>query len=123
MHQLGGICDVLATIGDALLSRQALRVFPQSSFKNAGWAPQDGGSTGPRSWLLISNIATDNIYDAAHLGTATDRNSGTTYPATLQTSLTHELDHLNNQYHLKNPDESDNTVLTPNMHACADFQW
>jgi hypothetical protein len=125
MHQLGGICAELATIGDALLSQQPsrLRIFPHSTFKEGGWAPLNGGSSGPNAWMLISTRLTDNFYDAAHMGTATDPNSGNVYPATLQTILTHELDHLKGNPHLRNPDDSENKVMTANMRTCADFQW
>lgn len=121
MHQLGGICDQLATIGDAVLSHGTLRVFPQSNFKATGWAPLGGGSSGPRSFVLISNVATDNIYDALHFGTSRDPNSGTTYVATLQSILAHELDHLKGNDHITNPDGSVNQARTPNDLACADF--
>lgn len=123
MHQIGGICDELATIGDAVLSRGHLRVFPQSSYAFGGSAPLGGGSSGGLSWMIISQDLTDRIYDAAHMGTAKDPNSGNTYPATLQTILTHELDHLKGNNHITNPDGRPNLIMTPNMRACADFQW
>jgi hypothetical protein len=126
MHQLGGICDTLATIGDAVLSHPSggtLRLFPQSSFTKGGWAPLNGGSSGPLSYILLTEDVTDRLYDAAHMGTATDTHSGNTYPADLQTYLTHELDHLKGNPHIRNPDGSENLVMTPNMRACADFQW
>ena len=123
MHQLGGICDELATIGDALLSRQPpdLRIFPQSSFTKGGWAPLGGGSSGSQSYLLISNIATDNTYDFQHLGYSTDPNTGLNYPSTLQSTLAHELDHLKGNNHVTNPDGSQNPTRTPNQTACDDI--
>jgi hypothetical protein len=123
MHQLGGICHTLASIGDAVLSHNTLRLFPQSEFKKGGWAPQNGGSTGPLSWVLITEDVVDRMYDAAHMGIKTDPNSGNSYPADLQTTLTHELDHLANHYHIRNPDGSENLALTENERACPDFQW
>lgn len=123
MHQTGGICDSLATIGDSLLAHQTLRFFPQAAFGEGGWGPQNGGSSGPNSYVLISEDVVDRMWDAAHMGQATDRNSGYTYPADLQTILTHELDHLHNDYHLPNPDGSENRVMTPHMRQCADFGW
>jgi len=123
MHQIGGICDTLAFIGDSVLSRGTLHLFPQSSFGKGGWAPINGHGSGVNAWLVISETVADNLYDSAHIGTQTDPSSGNVYPADLQTNLTHELDHLHGNYHIRNPNGSENFVLTPNMRTCADFIW
>ena len=123
MHQIGGICDTLATIGDSLVAHGTLRFFPQAAFRAGGQAPLNGGASGPNSWAQISEDVVDRMWDAAHMGISTDPNSGNTYPADLQTTLTHELDHLKGNSHLRNPDGTENLVMTANMRTCADFQW
>jgi hypothetical protein len=123
MHQIGGICDSLATIGDSLLAHNTLRFFPQADFKEGGWAPIDGGTSGPNSYALISEDVVDRLWDSAHVGTATDTNSGFVYPADLQIILAHELGHLHGDHHLINPDGSENKVMTAHMRQCADFDW
>jgi hypothetical protein len=121
MHNLGGECDVLATIGDALLAHGTLRLFPQANFSAGGWAPLGGGSSGPRSWALISEDAVDRMYDQAHGGYSVDPGSGLTYNTDLSTTLAHELDHLHGNDHITNANGTHNGVLTPNTRGCADI--
>jgi len=121
MHNVGGVCDTLATIGDALLAQGHLRVFPQANFSAGGWAPIGGGTSGPNSWLLVSEDAADRLYDQAHAGYSRDLGSGWVYNTDLSSSLAHELDHLHGNDHITNPNNTKNGVLTPNTRACADL--
>lgn len=119
IHQKGGICDSLASIGDSLLAHNTLRVFPQAAYGIGGGAPLNGGWDGPNSWAVISEDLTNKMYDSSHAGWAVNRPTGLSYKSTLQSSLAHELDHLNGERHiLENGIE--NMVLTPNNKRCAD---
>jgi hypothetical protein len=120
MHNIGGVCDVLASIGDALLAHGTLRLFPQANFSKGGWAPIDGGSSGPNSWALISEDAA-RLYDAAHVGIVMDPGSGLVYNTDLQSMLAHELDHLHNVLHITNANGTENGVLTGNTKLCSDI--
>src|SRR6266446_3195054 len=91
MHQLGSVCDSLASIGDKLLQRGVLHIFPQSSYKFGGAAPTGGGDSGPDSWAIISQDLARIFYDAAHYGEAKEPITGVRYHNDLQSSLAHEL--------------------------------
>jgi len=119
LHQKGGICDTFATIGDALLSRGVLHVFPQGSYNFGGAAPQGGGSSGDRSWAIISRDLVNVAYDYPHYALSRDPNSGLWYYVTLQDDLAHELDHLNGNPHVF-VNYVENKVLTPNEKICSD---
>lgn len=66
MRQIGGICGTLAAIGDAVLARQTLRIFPQGAYSMSGHAPVNGGSSGANSWAILSQDLTNYGYDATH---------------------------------------------------------
>jgi hypothetical protein len=121
MHQLGGICDTLASIGDRLLQRGVLHLFPQSSYKFGGAAPTGGGDSGPDSWAILSQDDARLYYDAAHSGEATEEYSGLHYRIDLQAKLAHELDHLHGNHHEGWGTNHESQVFTPNTRQCADL--
>lgn len=119
MHQIGGVCDALATIGDALIAHNTLRIFPQSNYTFGGAAPHGGGSSGPNSWAIVSRDFTAYLYDSSHAGVVANRNTGLRYHITLQSELAHELDHLNGASHIVE-NGIENLALTPNEAVCSD---
>jgi len=120
MHQIGGVCDTLATIGDIVISRGALHIFPQASYDFGGAAPQGGGSNGPYSWVTLSGDWTKSLYDADHAGWLKNPNSGLSYRVTLQSALAHELDHLHDLPHTYE-NGVENLALTPHMNECSEI--
>jgi hypothetical protein len=124
MAQIPG-CGTLAELGHALISQpDAIRVFPQSTFKasgavgaRGGGLPENGGPSGYYSWLVIANTMFAH-YDAAHKSPKGPKNP---YHITLQWTLAHELDHLLGEPHLRKSDDSEDEFMTVNTARCSDI--
>jgi hypothetical protein len=120
MRQIGGICGTLAGIGDAVLARMTLRMFPQSSFTISGHAPVAGGSSGANSWTILSEDLTNVAYDASHYLWYQNVRDGLWYKVTLQTVLAHELDHLRGADGHIYENGIENPFVTTNTRQCSD---
>ena len=120
MRQIGGICEALAAIGDAVLARATLHIFPQAAYSMSGHAPVGGGSSGANSWTILSEDLTNEGYDASHYLWFQNRFDGLWYKSTLQTVLAHELDHLNGANGHISENGVENQLLTPNTRRCSD---
>ena len=121
MHQIGGICDTLATIGDTVVNNGRFRAFPQAAYKFGGAAPLNGGISGPLSWGMISEDFLNSAFDRAHTGLSKNYNTGLRYTVDLQAGLAHELDHLHNYGHVFDQNGIENPVLTPHEYECSDI--
>ena len=85
MRSKGGVCATLATIADSLLANGRMRIFSGTTYPWwGGFAPPGGGSTGPNSYMGLSDYYLKFAWDGDHRS-----NNGT-----LQSALAHELDHL-----------------------------
>jgi hypothetical protein len=122
MRQIGGICSTLAAIGDALLAHSppTLHVYPQGAYTISGHAPVGGGSSGVRSWTIVSQDLTSVGYDASHYLWFQNGKDGLWYKATLQTVLAHELDHLHGADGHVTENSVVNLLVTTNTRQCSD---
>lgn len=85
MRAKGGVCASLATIADALLANDRLKIFSGTQYPWwGGFAPPAGGASGPNSYMGLSDYFFKFAWDGDHRS-----NNGT-----LQSALAHELDHL-----------------------------
>jgi hypothetical protein len=96
MDALGGICSTLASVLNSLLTpgRGDLHIFPATAVHVGGSAPRNGGSSGPDSWMAISNFWTEFAWDQSHV------TINEPVPRDLQQILAHEADHLMNNGHI-----------------------
>jgi hypothetical protein len=124
MKLKGGICATLAAIGEGLLARGTLHVFPHSTYRFGGYSPVGGAtpanggpSQSPYAWTVISNRYTKDFPDAASAAPANGHPVYRSYPYTLQSALAHELDHLNGQFHVPYSDAAASTYRDPRYTA------
>ena len=92
MRAKGGICATLAAIGDTVFNNNKVRFYPQSTFQFQGSAVRSAGANSEYTWVPLSDR---NLqwYDAAHASKPDLEGN----KHTLQSSLAHELDHLNGE--------------------------
>lgn len=111
MRLVGGTCVALANIVDSVLARGDLHLFvPDTSFTFSGFAPVDGGASGPNSYIGLSNYWVTVSWDNNRVSHSAN---GTVM--TLQTVLAHEADHLYGNGDTQNP------AATANSQTCGGF--
>lgn len=103
----GGVCAQRASMIQALIGNQTLKMYNQADLPSAGGgAPMFGGVNG---WMILSRNWTLYYYDGAH---AENSAQGRRY---LDGMLVHEADHLAGLHHVPGT----NAYRTPNEVACA----
>ncbi len=116
MKALGGGCAALADLGTTLLTTERVRISapvtddPWSWNRPSAQASSIGGKESGYLWL--QPMWTQNHYDAA-----TKRVLTSTFSQTLQSTLAHELDHLDGKDH----SPGSNNWWTPNQFICDDI--
>jgi hypothetical protein len=113
MRAIGGVCTSLATLGTTLLNgRLHIAAVTDNSltwYLPGGQVSKQGA--GANGWLFIHKSWTSNHYDAQHAEVFA---SG--LRRTLQSTLAHELDHLEGREHVPNT----GGYVTPNQLKCDD---
>ena len=115
MHALGDVCDTLASIGDAILSQNGIRVV-DNHVNPLGGAASD--SLGVSAWIALGSYWFEYYYDNQHTtmitldGRENERRS-------LQSTLAHELDHVKGQHgHVpgSNEEDTDHSIMCTDVY-------
>lgn len=117
MRTQGSGCDSLADLGDSLLAKRTLKIYPEGQFRGGGWSDLGSGING---YLALDAAWTDRYYDDYHVAVQFDSTLGVYNYMTLQTSLAHELDHLKGREHNNANTPREDRYNTPNTQRCGE---